>query len=82
LALRKDVQRVVEADDLKFLKIISCYWYNDPDDQEETGKKIGTYEHLGKSVYENFTGEVFIRCDTIINISYLKSGPEGEPKNL
>lgn len=81
-ALQHDINSLISGEDIQFIRICNCYWYNDADDEVETGKSQGTFERLGEKVYSNFTGEMFVRCSTILNVAILKSGFDGEPFEL
>jgi hypothetical protein len=81
MADEENVRKLLSGDDTGFLKLEKCYWYNDADDEAEDGKELGTFERLGHNAYSNFTGQIFVRCSTIINISYLNGGYESEPKS-
>jgi hypothetical protein len=74
----EDIESLTSGRGIEFLRLVDCYWYNDADDEAETGKTLGTFEQLGQGTYSNFTGEIFIRCSTIINFSLLKTGFKGE----
>lgn len=80
-ASSKDVERLTAGHGIEFIQLLDCYWYNDADDESETGKPQGTFEHLGQGPYANFTGEIFLRCSTILNVAILKAGFEGETVN-
>jgi hypothetical protein len=95
-ARRGDVESVLDGGDVAFLRLTECYWYNDADDARQhqaagragllgrrhaqAGKATGTFQRLGYDEYSNFTGESNIRSATILSVSYLKAGFDGEPK--
>lgn len=79
LAEKKKVDQLLSGDDQGFLQLNECYWYNDADDQAESGKALGSYQQLGSKEYSNFTGSICIRCTTIINVAFLKDGFSNEP---
>ncbi|MEX1230393.1 MAG: hypothetical protein WEB58_09140 [Planctomycetaceae bacterium] len=82
-ASRADFDALVSGTPPTFIRLGECYWYNDAEEPpEEWEEPFGTFERLGKGIFSNFTGEMFVRCDTIVNISVLKDGFEGEPRGL
>ena len=79
-ASRADFDALVAGNPPAFISLAECYWYNDAEEPaEEWEEPFGSFERLGKGIFANFTGEMFIRCDTIVNISMLKGGYDGEP---
>jgi hypothetical protein len=78
LIAKNDFDKIIKGNEMPYLKLSNCYWYND----SETENKMGTFDALGAGIYQNFTGEVYIRANRIIDISPLKAGLDGEPKKL
>ena len=78
---RSDIDAIIAGNAPPFIKLEECYWYNDPQEStEEWEEPFGTFERLGHGIFTNYTGEMFIRCDTILNISILKGGYDDEPR--
>lgn len=75
-----DFRKLIDGVDMPFVKLSHCYWYNDPEEENDSVSNMGTFEVLGAGVYENFTGEIHFRPDRIIDIAFLKGGLESEPK--
>ena len=81
-ALREHIDAIVlgRTATSPFIRLEQCYWYNDAEEPaEEWEEPFGSFERLGNGIFANFTGEMFIRCDTILNISVLKGGFDSEP---
>jgi hypothetical protein len=78
-AMQADLDRLFSGEGLPFLRLMDCYWYNEPDCEDEPWTSIGDFTRLGAGIYRNFTGEMCLRSETIEQIAVLKCGIEGEP---
>ena len=81
LSTRNEVERLVNGDDVAFLRLSGCYWYSDAEDESEFEEARGSFHRLGHRAYANFSGEMHIRGTTILNIAYLHGGFDNEPNN-
>jgi hypothetical protein len=79
---REELERLYAGQPQPFLRLLDCYWYNEPDCEDEPWTPLGDFTRLWTGVYRNFTGELMIRADTIHNVAVLKSGIDGEPSDL
>lgn len=73
-AEQADVERMISGQGLEFLRMLDCYWATDP--VQESGAE--GFHRLGHGAFSNFTGEMYVRCSTIVNVALLKAGFEGE----
>ena len=81
LGIRDEIQRLIRGEEIAFLTLSECYWYNSPESDSEFGTTLGAFERLGYDEYANFSGEMHIRCSTIVNLAYLHGGFESEPRH-
>ncbi len=75
----QELNSLISGNDIKFIKMTECYWYNDPDQYDEADEAVGTFSRLGEGAYSNFSGEVYIRGEKIVGVLILQSGFTGEP---
>lgn len=72
-----DFEKLMSDQPERFLKLEKCYWYNLQDGTDP--RRLGSFERLGEGAYLNFMGDMFLRCDTIINFAPLRGGYDNEP---
>jgi len=64
-----------------FIKLSDTYFFDELPEEEDdedwrNNFEKGTLCRYGEGKYDNFTGDIYLRFDTIINIAILKSGAE------
>ena len=59
-----------------YLRVFDAYWFDESGDDWEQQSPKGILKRFGRGKWSKFTGDAYVRVDSILNVFPLKDGQE------